>query len=289
MKKLSIIYCFLLLVSILGLPKEIFSQNVGIGNPLPAEKLDVNGNINITGTIKANGIDGTPNQVLMKNSSGTLAWGDLSEFKNHVTFTSVGSSTWTVPAAVIRIRVEAWGGGGGPSGNGSAGGGGYATAIFTVTPAGNVSYTVGGGGLGGNPGITGGTSTVSFGSFFINAFGGSGDNSASTFLVATGGSFNGIGHYGCVGEAGSPNKFEGYQLNATTYRESQSGGKGGDGGNSIHTGGKGVYTLRDAVSSAVIYGIGGSHGQMPGGGGGSWGIWGGSVRNGGQGMVIIHY
>lgn len=289
MKKMIFFSYFLSLISLLVLPKEIFSQNVGIGNPSPAEKLDVNGNINLTGTIKANGTPGQANQVLMTNGSGNLAWGDMCEFKNMITFTNVGASSWTVPAGVTSIWVEAWGGGGGASGNGSGGGGGYSTAIFTVIPAGSVSYTVGGGGNGGVPGTAGGNSSVSFGSFFINAFGGSGDNSAATFFVANGGTFNGTGYYGCVGEAGSQNRFEGYLLNSTTYRENQTGGKGGDGGNSKNTGGKGTYKLRDGVSSAIIYAVEGTPGQMPGGGGGSAGIWGGTLRAGGQGMVIIHY
>lgn len=37
------------------------AQNVGVGITNPAERLDVNGNINVTGTIKANGVDGTAN------------------------------------------------------------------------------------------------------------------------------------------------------------------------------------------------------------------------------------
>ena len=287
MKKLTAL--FLLNISFLCFTKNSFAQNVGIGNLIPAEKLDVNGNINLTGTIKANGTAGLPNQVLTTNSLGNLAWGDMCEFKNMITFIAVGTSSWTVPPGVTRIWVEAWGGGGGASGNGSGGGGGYSTAIFTVTPGGSVSYTVGGGGNGGAPGTAGGTSSVSFGSFYVNAFGGNPDNSAVTFFVATGGTFNGTGNYGCVGEAGSQNRFEGYLLNSTTYRENQTGGKGGDGGNSKNTGGKGTYKLRDGVTSAVIYGVEGTGGQMPGGGGGSCGIWGGSLRNGGQGMVIIHY
>lgn len=55
--------------------KILGNRNVGIKNPTPAEALDVTGNINVTGTIKANGIDGTANQVLMKNGSGILSWG----------------------------------------------------------------------------------------------------------------------------------------------------------------------------------------------------------------------
>ncbi len=284
------------LFSLLFFPFFIQAQNVGIGNPLPIEKLDVTGNINVTGTIKANGVDGTANQILMKNGSGIFAWGDITEFKNHITFRTVGSSTWTVPAGVTRIWVEAWAGGGGASQNGGGGGGGYVTAIFTVTPAGTVNYTVGDGGAGGAPsGISGTGSTAAFGAVFVFAFGGGGDNSGSTQTVATGGGFNGTngtngaGYYGCVGEQGGSNEYSGYQINATTFRENQTGGKGGNGGNTINTGGKGASLSRDASTLIATYGIFGGNGILPGGGGGSWGTWGGIFRSGAQGLVIIHY
>jgi|GEM_PF-4636566 len=45
------------------------AQNAGIGTISPSQKLDVNGNINLTGTIKANGVNGTAGQVLMKNNT----------------------------------------------------------------------------------------------------------------------------------------------------------------------------------------------------------------------------
>ncbi|MEQ1935687.1 MAG: hypothetical protein ABL962_17660 [Fimbriimonadaceae bacterium] len=40
------------------------TTNVGIGTTNPAEKLDVNGNINLNGTIKVNGQDGQAGQVV---------------------------------------------------------------------------------------------------------------------------------------------------------------------------------------------------------------------------------
>ena len=59
----------LIILSLMAMAIKTQAQNVGIGNPIPAEKLDVTGNINVTGTIKANGVDGTANQVLAKNAS----------------------------------------------------------------------------------------------------------------------------------------------------------------------------------------------------------------------------
>src|ERR1043165_6003098 len=111
---------------------KINAQNVGVGTTTPIERLDVNGNINVTGTIKANGIDGTANQVLMKNGSGNLAWGDLCDYKHAVSlFNATG--TWNVPAGVTRIFIEVWGAGGGGNSFGGGGGGTYIAAPFTVT------------------------------------------------------------------------------------------------------------------------------------------------------------
>jgi hypothetical protein len=267
--------------------------NVGIGNPAPLYKLDVNGDINTTGAIRTNGNGGTSGQVLQNNGNGTMRWGDITEFKNYITFTTVGASSWTVPAGVSRICVEAWGGGGGSGSTGSGGGGGYVTAIFSVTPAGSVPYTVGAAGLGGfGTATSGGTSAVIVGSNIVNAFGGAGDHSSTTFNVATGGSFSGstgLGFYGHAGEAGEGIRTNGYQSYINEYRYSSTGGKGGDAGNTINTGGKGGYWLKDGTTNSNIYIVYGSNGSLPGGGGGGNVFVGNETKNGGQGMIIIHY
>ncbi len=72
----------LLLLSLLAFYTQTFAQNVGIGNPTPTEKLDVTGNINVTGTIKANGVDGSANQVLAKNASNNMAWVNTAHANN---------------------------------------------------------------------------------------------------------------------------------------------------------------------------------------------------------------
>ena len=269
-----------------------WSQNVGIGNSAPTEKLDVNGNINVAGTIKINGVDGAANQVLMKNSTGNLVWGDLTEFKKMITFTTVGSSNWIIPAGVTRIWVEVWGGGGGSTNYGGGGGGGYVTAFFDVTPGATLFYTVGGAGSGdGTSATNGGFSSVTYSGAFINGAGGNGNVFTTFGYVANGGGFSGsgTGYYGIAGEPGGTNKFEAFVIGTTTYREGQTGGKGGDAGNSLHSGGKASFQLRDPVSMNQIYTLYGSEGKMPGGGGGGNITWGGVVFNGGQGMVIVHY
>jgi len=66
--------------------------NIGIGNSSPTEKLEVTGNLKTSGTITAGAItipntDGTPNQVLTTNGSGTLAWATPSNSASSLTGT----------------------------------------------------------------------------------------------------------------------------------------------------------------------------------------------------------
>lgn len=48
--------------------------NVGVGTVAPQEKLDVNGNINLSGSLKINGSAGTAGQVLTSTGSGAPEW-----------------------------------------------------------------------------------------------------------------------------------------------------------------------------------------------------------------------
>ena len=136
----------ILLLVIMSLINGLHAQNVGIGTNIPAEKLDVNGNVNVQGNVKVNGVSGTDGQVLMTNNTGATVWSDLCDFKNIASFTQNG--TWTIPAGVTKIMIEAWGGGGG----GAAGGGGAGAAyirsqVVNVSP-GNLTITIGTGGAG---------------------------------------------------------------------------------------------------------------------------------------------
>jgi hypothetical protein len=71
------------------------------------------------------------------------------------------SGTWTAPANVYEVTVEAWGAGGGAGGPNNkvyspgGGGGAYSSATLSVTPSSNYSYTIGTGGAGGNNGTSG--------------------------------------------------------------------------------------------------------------------------------------
>ncbi|MFZ1527253.1 MAG: glycine-rich domain-containing protein [Ferruginibacter sp.] len=293
MKMLSLLVCSFI-------PVYCFSQNVGIGTTAPTELLDVNGNVNVRGTIKANGSDGNANQVLMKNNNGVLSWGDLSQYKNFQTFTVGTSAVWTVPAGVTRIFVELWGGGGGGSGFGGGGGGGYIGAYFTVVPGNSITYTVGQGGNSGssttaNVASSGTSSTASFGSITISALGGRGCilYSATNAFSGAGGAYSATSgfrnYYGIVGQDGQSNKIVWEQTSTTSFVEHTYGGRGGDGANSPNSGGEGAYIIFTGVISRYISPV--YPGGVGGGGSGNYlggpGIYYGTT--GADGQVRIWY
>jgi hypothetical protein len=296
MKKTTIPFLLFLLIGNYSL-----AQNVGIGTTNPQERLDVTGNVNITGTIKVNGVDGTASQVLMKNSAGTLIWGDMSEFKNFEMFTVNG--TWTVPAGVTKIMVEAWGGGGGGSGYGGGGGGGYIRAVFTVTPGQTINRTIGGAGFGSftTTGTTGGTTSFTVATAVYSAIGGGGsvyNTGTLNASVGLGGGFSAppgvVNFFGIYGESGRLSNIQFIQAGASLFYQQLVGGAGGNAGNSENTGGVGGYLMVDMAGPTVLRTSFSAAGKLPGGGGGGGTRpltvntdYPGSGGNGG--MVVIHY
>ncbi|MEZ5108377.1 MAG: hypothetical protein R2829_05315 [Bacteroidia bacterium] len=192
------------------------------------------------------------------------------------TFTSSG--TFTVPAGVYSVKVEAWGGGGagggvdGASGTYRAGGGGGGGAFVlnnsvSVTPGNNITVTVGAGGTGvtaadGNPG-----GHSSFGGLF-NANGGaggkvgkSGSNAGAGGAGATG-TYNGgngaaaaTGFFGYSGGGGGGAGSTGNGGDASTT----TGGAGGTGGGG--TGANGLFLATGNGSGATALSAGGSGGR----------------------------
>lgn len=273
------------------------AQNVGVGTTTPVEKLDVNGNINVTGTIKANGVDGTANQVLMKNNSGVLSWGDLCDYKNHVVFTTTGAQTWIVPAGVTQILTEAWGGGGGGSQYCGGGGGGYVRAIFTVIPGQTITLNIGDGGAGGATPTHGTLTSVAVGAhavFAINGFrGGTSPTSIAAGLGGYANATTGFQNYTFVnGEPGEIATIKFISSGTTSY-ETTEGGYGGNGANTSYTRGTPGYRLNQLPAGTGIRHAFPEPGRQPGGGGGAGYalISPGNVHGaaGGAGMVSIHY
>ena len=299
---------YLLFIIVASCSCKVFCQNVGIGTTTPAEKLDVNGNINTNGQIKLNGNAGTMGQVLMKGPGNNPVWGDITEFKNiaffecRVTTPTTGANnctgfSWVVPAGVTTILVECWGGGGGGGRGNGGGGGGYISARLTVTPGTTASFTIGAGGnpsIGSTVGVFGGITAFTIGSITLNANGGRGGsisnplNAINGGFGADGGDFSVSGiSTNYIGFRGGPScvsKTRFMQVSATEFVKVVDFGNGGDAATILNSGAHGGYNItstsfnqnQDADDYAT----------HPGGGGGADND-GGFVGTGG--CVIIHY
>lgn len=117
------------------------NANVGLGTSSPTKKLDIVGDINLTGTIFANGTTGSSNQVLASNGSGALQWISaggvgttysagigLTLSNTNVFSLNLGSTnTWTV--------LQTFGAGVGVTGNLNVGGTGTFTNLATGSTA----------------------------------------------------------------------------------------------------------------------------------------------------------
>lgn len=140
-----------LLISLLALYTQTKAQNIGIGNPSPAEKLDVTGNINLTGTIKANGVDGITGQVLQSNGDGTMKWATLGGIFGYQNSKIINfTSNFIVPAGVTKVMVELWSGGAGGSGVAGGMSGSYGRYTKSVSSGGSIQFNIGAGGEGQN-------------------------------------------------------------------------------------------------------------------------------------------
>jgi hypothetical protein len=193
-----------------------------------------------------------------------------------VIFTTPGTSNFTVPSGIYRLRVEVLGAGGGGGGGsssssgfgGSGGGaGGFAQKLCAVTPGQVIAVTVGAGGVAGISPSTGGGAggSSSFGSF-CSATGGQGGVTASGAAVN-----GGSGSSGDLNFQGSDGKTSIIMVGPQP--------RGGDGGESRYGGGG---------SGSAVIGTPGLAGKGYGAGAGG----GGEDTNGGigaPGLVIVQY
>lgn len=151
------------------------------------------------------------------------------ELSAQTTQTFTSSGTFTVPAGVTSVQVEAWGGGGAGggvnasflatrAGGGGAGGAYVNNTAVTVTPGANITVTVGAGGTGVSAANGGNGGTSSFGSL-VTANGGAG---------------------GKVGNSSTPNGAGGAvttgTFNGGSGAAAASGNSGGGGGGAGSTG-----------------------------------------------------
>ena len=191
------------------------------------------------------------------------------------------SRTWTCPAGVNTIKLEAWGGGGGGGGTylaGFAGGGAGGSYVInesvTVVPATSYNLTVGAGGVlsatNGANGNNGNNSTFGSTTPIIANGGVAGSGTTTAGQLGSGGT-NSSGGSGGIVTLGLPG----------TSGAIGSGGAGGTGAGALGGSGGGSKT---SAGNGIA-------GTSPGGGGG--GAYGNSLTNrgaaGGAGRIIITF
>ena len=185
--------------------------NGGTNNSLTAS----NGGIVWSDASKLNILSGTATAglALLSGSSSTPSWSNLPPITkvNIQTFTSTGTSTYTITAGTKFAVVEVLGPGGGGGGTtggassasagGGGGSGGYGKKVYTIAQLGTGgTVVVGTGGTagtsGGGNGVTGGTSSfapATSGATLTCGGGGGGTGDAGTPITTGGGNFGGGG------------------------------------------------------------------------------------------------
>ena len=256
------------------------------GNHVPEDRLEVDGDVMITGGIKANDQDGSPGQILATGSDGNLTWTNPCSYNRFQGFPLPGTVSWTVPDDVTEIMIEAWGAGGGAAFGGGGGAGGYAKAIYTVVPGEVLSVVTGAGGDGTSNGMSstatdGEASTVIGTTVYVAAIGG---QASSNTAVGEGGAFSvsgpTISSTAQVGEDGYPN------VNVPIYSGTTKllHGNGGQSPNAAKNYGQGEMVIITGGTPSDY--SPGTSGTTPGGGAGGGSQYG---NKGGNGFVIIYW
>jgi hypothetical protein len=207
-----------------------------------------------SGVTTINGGKITANSITVNEINNVATGQIIAGSFNFQPFTTTGTTTWSVPAYVYKLKVTVVGGGGGGGTSGSTiggggGGGGGAIKIIPVNPADVCTITVGNGGAAGSAGSL---SRFVVGSYTITCNGGNPGSGGAAGIggTATGGDLNISG--------------------ASGQGQSADGGGG----------------------SAPFIGVGTGYGQAGStnsgsGGNGSSGLW--TAKSGGSGVIIVEY
>lgn len=209
-------------------------------------------------------------------------------------FNTVGTSSWTAPAGVTSVTVEAWGGGGaggGATANPAKGGGGaggqYVRKVLTVVPGNGYAIVVGAGGVGSTAAGSSGSDST-FASSLVVAKGGAGGSNAVNGVAGVGSTVGGVGDVVYAGGRGSSG--------------ASSGGGGAGGGGAGTSGAGGSASDVTAGTGATVGGGSGGAGLTSRGAGENGGNYGGggsggyatnntnrSGGSGGDGQIILTY
>jgi hypothetical protein len=220
-----------------------------------------------------------------------------------VVFTSVSTTSWTVPNNVSSITIEAIGGGGGGGNctcNGQGGiGGNYAKTTLSVTPGSTVYIKAGNSA---NPqSSAGGTAATSGNDSWANTATSTPPTTSTTGVLARGGGSVSSSIYKCItysgGIGGSASSCTGGGGGGAAGPLGPGGNAcntnhaGGGGGNGI-TGGGGASGISGSTVPYSPWGASYGPGSGGGGNGGNGGLYGGGGANqatGAQGIVVISY
>lgn len=206
--------------------------------------------------------------VTFPDADGTILFAaGAGGLKSYQILTSGTAATYTRPAGITSILVEAVGGGGGGGGSqggitaigvgGGGGAGGYAR-LYVASASSTYTYTIGGGGGGGTAGITTGTSggATTFSASSLSAsggIGGTGGASVSTTVSQLGGR-GGIGGGGTNGDINMSGGYGGYGIANLTN------GSSGGGGRSFYAPGAAPSAAQGTGNTASGHGGGGGGG-----------------------------
>jgi hypothetical protein len=236
----------------------------------------------------------TPGTFKVKKSAGVYmvaTGGDLvttsGSYKIH-TFTTVGTSSFTISNIGSTPSIECLlVGGGGAGGYGTGGGGGAGGVLYSSSvaiSAGTYNVVVGVGGASVNTGIIGNNgNNTSFSGLTAFGGGGGGTNGSGIIAGAIGGSGGGGSNFGGAGGAGGAgsqpsSSYGGYGnsggagYGSANYGSGGGGGAGGAGGNgNNNSGGAGGTGITNALLNFAMIGqLSGSNYYVGGGGGGAY-------------------
>lgn len=222
-----------------------------------------------SGTTTINGGKITANSITVDQINNVATGQIIAGSFNFVSFTTVGSTTFTIPDYVYKIKITCIGAGGGAGSRngGGGGGGGGSIGVFSVTPGTNYTVTVGSGGAstGQATGAAGTASSVVGGLITIVANGGGGAT------AVPGGGGDSLGGVGGTSYGGNINITGGYGWPGSPFT-----GAYGSGGAAAFIG---TNMGSPGVSASPNSGGGGCSNYYPNNSGGS----------GGSGLVIIEY